>query len=116
MTDRVPHHDPNDDLLLIDGDGIPSGLVNVTQLHHRGQQLAYALAAVCDDPDALHETLIGAIGTLSADGWTLVSPYALRSFAEDILLPVLLAARGQGNDLIIGIRAIADALNKENAG
>lgn len=81
---------PNE-IITVGPDGVPNGVLNIGAILEPGECLANEMAAVCDDWEALTDTLYAAIkGPITDDHATLGR--ALMVLAHEILSPTVAVA------------------------
>jgi hypothetical protein len=98
----------SDTYLLVGDRGEPLGMIDMGRVTDLGTALAFELAAVCDDPAAMHRVQAAMLAHVGVRTFGYVAACALRQLAEHILSPSLDVATAHGTDLRPGIRAIAD--------
>lgn len=96
-----------DQYLILDDDGVPTGIINMDQVHTEGTRFAFALAAVCDDPTAMGAVQDDTLARLGVDMFSYVAACAVRVMAEHILSPAFDVAKVYDTDLRAGMAAIA---------
>lgn len=96
-----------DTYLIVGDDGEPLGMVDMEQIADDGTRLAFAMAAVCDDPAALDRIQAETLTRVGAGAFGYVAANALRTVVEHVLSPALDVAQAHGTDLRDGLRKIA---------
>jgi hypothetical protein len=110
MTDTPS--DPTDSastFILTDEDGSVLDVSDVDKITMEGMQLAYALAAVCDDKDRMDDLAAAVLARVGPVGFGYVAAAALTVMAEQLLSPVYTVAQAAtGHDFRAGVKAISE--------
>lgn len=104
-------NDNNSTHLVVDDNGLPVGIFDADQITDEGTRFAFALAAVCDDPDALQRVQAETLARVGTASFGYVAASALGVMTEHILSPSFEVAEAHGTDLRSGMRAIASGRN-----
>jgi hypothetical protein len=88
VTDKV--------FLLTDGQGAPLGTVDLDGINARGDRLAYALAAVSDQPARIEEVMAALVAEVGPRETGYVAAAALGIVVQDILEPLVQIAEEVG--------------------
>jgi hypothetical protein len=108
MEDRIMTNPDNNPLYFVtDDNGQPIGVFDVDVITTEGTKLAFAMAAVCDDKDALLRVQQDTLNRVGPDSFGYIVGNALAVMAEYILGPTFKVTRAYGNDLQAGMAAIA---------
>jgi hypothetical protein len=102
-----------DTYMIVDGNGEPLGMLDLDAIHEEGTKFAFALAAVCNDPDALDRLQYETLRRVGVASFHYIVANALRVMAQHILSPSFDVARAHGTDLRAGMRAIAEGRQPE---
>jgi hypothetical protein len=97
--------------LVVDDHGLPVGIFNADQISDEGTRFAFALAAVCDDPDAIQRVQAETLARVGTPSFGYVAACALSVVVEHILSPSFAVAEAHGTDLRAGMRAISEGRN-----
>lgn len=102
--------DTNDNPLYVvtDDNGQPIGVFDVDVITTEGTKLAFAMAAVCDDKDALLQVQQDLLNRVGPDSFGYIVGNALAVMAEHILAPTFAVTRAYGTDVQAGMAAIAN--------
>lgn len=85
--------------MLTDEDGGPLGMVSLSEVNARADRLAFALAAVCDEPRRIAQLITAARAAGGTREFEYVAAAALGTVIEDIVRPLVVAAEGAGYPL-----------------
>lgn len=94
--------------LIVGDNGEPLGVADIDQITTVGTELAFAMAAHCDDAAQLDRIVADYLARVGTASFGYVAACALRIMAEQILSPSLDVVATAGHDLRPGIRAIAE--------
>lgn len=97
----------NDIYMIVGDDGEPLGMVDMDEIQTEGTRLAFAMAAVSNDPDALDRVQAAFLDRVGVASFHYVVASALRVMTEHILSPSFDVAMAYGTDLREGMRKIA---------
>jgi hypothetical protein len=106
MTTHTP--EPAEHYLVTDEHGQPLGMFQPEMITDEGSRFAFALAAVCDDPEAIQRVQRETLGRVGSATFGYVCASALGVLAEHILAPSFEVTRAYGTDLQAGMRDIAE--------
>ncbi|WNV89023.1 hypothetical protein [Umezawaea sp. Da 62-37] len=102
--------DPDQFEMLLDDEGNPVALMNATLANTRGRNLAFALAAHCDNTDAVQDLLAKTARSMEAEEFRPAAIIALQTLSRVILSGVVETSRAQGVDSLPDLRFIASEL------
>lgn len=95
--------------IIVDDDGSPIGVFDRDQIETNGCTLAFELAAVAGDGDAIRAVEEAALARLGDDAYGYVATNALHVMAEHILGPTIdLAQRVTKDDMRAEMKRIAE--------
>lgn len=101
-------NDDNSTHLVVDDNGLPIGIFDADMITDEGTRFAFALAAACDEPDAVQRIQAETLARVGTASFGYVAASALSVMVEHILSPSFDVAQAHGTDLRAGMRAIAE--------
>lgn len=93
--------------MIVGDNGEPIGMADMDMLTTEGTQFAFALAAVCNDEQAVARLQAETLTRVGVESFGYVLANALGVMTTEILAPTFEVTRAMGHDLQEGMRRIA---------
>jgi hypothetical protein len=99
LVDQVAALPDADDVLMVDDQGSPVGMISPRLILEEGSRFAFSLAAVCDDAAALVRAQEELLSRVGSDSYGYIAGAALAFMAENILSGAFAVAKAHGTDM-----------------